>query len=140
MFAMGVFHHLGAQAHWAWTIVPNTLDRTRLHRFEANNHDNINNTTSHQSPGELKTGTASRARVVGVVDGDVGHTELVEYPLATCGVAIAIASYTSLHIVIGDMCIEKSLCSRLEAEFGICSELSWFDELCEANAEHVCVV
>ena len=91
----------------------------------------------HHVAAHVQTSRASRAVVVHVVDGDLGHAELVEHTLAAGGVAIAVASDTLVNIVVVDLGIEHSLDTSLETELSVVDLAAGLDELGHAHAEHV---
>ena len=85
----------------------------------------------------IQTSRASRAVVVYVVDGDLGHAELVEHTLAAGGVAIAVAGDTLINVVVVDLSIQHSLDTGLETELSVVDLAAGLDELGHAHAEHV---
>lgn len=80
---------------------------------------------------------SSRAVVVDIVDRDTSHAELVEDALSACAVAIAVACYTLVDVVVVDVSIEHSLDTGLESEFWVVNLSSRLDELGHAHAEDV---
>jgi hypothetical protein len=65
------------------------------------------------------------------------HAKLIENPLPTCGIPIAVASYSCLHVVIVDLCIQHSFYSCFVPHFGVSTLLARLDEFGEPNTEHV---
>lgn len=65
------------------------------------------------------------------------HSELVEDSLAACAVAVAVACYALVHVVIVDLGVEESFYSGFVAEFGIINFVSRLDELGHADAKDV---
>lgn len=55
----------------------------------------------------MEAGRASTAVVIDIIYRDGGHAKLVENALAACGVAIAVASYTLVDVVVVDMRVEE---------------------------------
>lgn len=90
-----------------------------------------------QGPGHVDTSATGRAVVVDVVDGNLGHAELVEDALATGAIAVAVARDGLVYIVIVDLRVKKSLDAGFEAEFCVVDFSAGFDELCHAHAEDV---
>jgi hypothetical protein len=86
-----VLHHGGREAHGAWTVVPDGLDGARTHLLEADHHHAVCSAVTNKRSGQVQTSGASRAGVVGVVDGNTVHAELIEDPLAAGGVSVAVA-------------------------------------------------
>ena len=114
MLAPRLLHQRGPQPHGTRPIIPDTLDAAGLHGLKAHHHDHIDNAAPDERPGELQARGARRARVVRVVDGDVGHAELVEDTLAGGGVAVAVACHARLYVVVRDVCVQQGLCARFE--------------------------
>lgn len=82
----------------------------------------------------MEAGAAGGTGVVGVVDWDAVHAELVEDALAGCGVAVAVAGDACLNVVVVDLCIEHGFGAGFKAEFWVLSATAWFDELGHAYA------
>ena len=62
---------------------------------------------------------AGGAIVVGIVDWDLCHTELVEDALAAGGVAVAVAGDALVDIVVVNLGIEEGFDAGFEAEFRV---------------------
>lgn len=75
-------------------------------------------------PRHVQPRRASGAVVVDIVDGDLGHAELVEDALATGRVAVAVAGDALFDIVVVDLSIEESFDAGFETEFRVvdCTE------------------
>ena len=140
MLPPGLLHQPRPQPHRTRPIIPHALDTPRLHGLKANDHCTIHDPAFHQRPGQLQTRAARCTGIVRVVDGDVGHAELIEDALAGGGVAIAVAGDAGLDVVVGDVGVEKGFGAGFEAEFGVGAEVAGFDELGEADAEDVGVL
>lgn len=134
MLSSGLLHHPSTQTHWTGPVIPDALDAARLHGLKPNHHRDVHDSTSHQCPGQLQACRAGRASVIGVVDGNIRHAELIEDALAGRGVAVAVARHTGLDIIVGDVCVEQGLGAGLEAQFWVWPKLAWLDELREAHA------
>ncbi|KAI6768775.1 hypothetical protein HG531_010964 [Fusarium graminearum] len=91
----------------------------------------------HQGPGHVETGASSRAVVVDVVDGDLGHAELVEDALAAGAVTVAVTRDALVHIIVVDLRVEKGLDACFEAQFCVVNFAAGFDELGHAHAQDV---
>ena len=65
------------------------------------------------------------------------HSELVEYTLPACTVAVAVACDTLVHVVVVDLGVEERFYSSFVAELGVVDFVSRFDELGHAYAEDV---
>lgn len=70
VLATSLLHDLGRQAHWTWSVRPDTLDRTRTHLLKTDDKDTIDSIVSDQSSGKVKTSRSSSTSIVGVVNGD----------------------------------------------------------------------
>ncbi|KFY21090.1 hypothetical protein V491_03168, partial [Pseudogymnoascus sp. VKM F-3775] len=86
---------------------------------------------------DVEAGRAGGAVVVDVVDGDLGHAELVEDALAAGGVAVAVACDALVDIIVADLGVEHGLDSGLEAKLGVVNFSARLDELGHAYAEDV---
>ncbi len=62
---------------------------------------------------------ASSAVVVGIVDGNLRHAELVEDALAAGGVAEAVAGDAMVDIVIVDLGVQEGFDAGFKAELGV---------------------
>jgi hypothetical protein len=85
----------------------------------------------------MKSRRASRAVIVDVVNRDLCHAELIEYSLATGGIAVAVAGYTLVYIVVVDLRIQHGFDARLKTKLGVIDFSARFDELGHAYAEDV---
>lgn len=86
---------------------------------------------------QMKACRASRAVIVNVVNGDLCHAELIEYSLAAGGIAVAVASYALVYIIVVDLRIQHGLDARLKTELGVIDFSARFNELGHAYAEDV---
>lgn len=77
------------------------------------------------------------AVVVDIVDGDPGHTELVEHTLATGAVTVAVAGHALINIIVVDLGIKHGLDTSLKTELGVVDLATGLDELGHAHAEDV---
>ena len=114
-------HHGRAQTHGTWSITPNTLDTAWTHLLKSNHHHAIDSAIPDQRPRHMQTRRACSASIVGVIDWDRAHAELVEDALTRGRVAVAIACYASLDVVVGYACVEHGLDASFIAKFGILS-------------------
>ena len=80
---------------------------------------------------------AGRAVIVDVEDGDLGHAELIEDALATGRIAIAVACYSLINVVVVDLGVEEGFDASFEAEFGVVHFSPWFDEFGQTYAKDV---
>ena len=79
----------------------------------------------------------SRAVVVHIVDGNLGHAKLIEDSLTASAVTIAVASDSLIDIVVIDLRIEEGFDTGLETELGVVDLATRFDELGQAYSKHV---
>jgi len=86
---------------------------------------------------QVEAGGAGGAVIVDVVDGYLGHAELVEYSLAAGGVAVAVAGNALVHVVVVDLCIQHGFDAGFEAELCVVDFPARFDEFGHAYAEDV---
>jgi hypothetical protein len=86
---------------------------------------------------QVETGGAGGAVIIDVVDGDLGHAELVEYSLPAGRVAVAVASNALVHIVVVDLCVQHGFDAGFEAELCVVDFPARFDEFGHAYAEDV---
>lgn len=86
---------------------------------------------------QVQTRRPGAAIVVDIVDGDLGHAELVEDSLTTRRITVAVARHTLIDIVVVDLSIEEGLDAGLVAEFCVIDLSSWLDEFGHAHAEDV---
>ena len=134
MLPISLLHQIRTQPHRTRPIAPNTLDAPRLHLLKPTNKHNIRKPALHHLPRQVQTRGARRAGIVGVVDRDAGHSELVEDPLAGGRVAVAVAGDAGVDVVVGDLGVQQGFCASFEAEFGVLAQGAWFDEGGEADA------
>ena len=92
---------------------------------------------TNQIPPHSKAGGASGAIIVNIVDGDLCHAELVEDALAASGVAVAVACYTLVDVVVVDLGIEHCLYAGFETELGVVDFAARFDEFGHTHAEDI---
>lgn len=82
VFTSCVLHHFSHQSQSTWTALSFlTQDRSWLHGLKANHHDNIGDAAPYERAGEVEARTPGRASIVGIVDWNCGHAELVENTL-----------------------------------------------------------
>ena len=112
-------------------------DGSWRHFLKADNEDAVGHAATDELAGHHEACGAGGARVVHIVDRDLRHAELVEDSLATSRIAVAVACYTYLDVIIVDAGIEHCFAACLEAQFGVVHKVAWFDEAGEAIA---CVV
>jgi hypothetical protein len=86
---------------------------------------------------QMKTRRAGRAVIVDVIDRNLCHAELIEYSLPTSGIAVAVAGYTLVYVVVVDLRIQHGLDARLKTKLGVIDFSARFDELGHAYAEDV---
>ena len=80
---------------------------------------------------------ARGAVIIDIVDRDRGHSELVEDALAAGAVAVTVAGYAGIDIVVVDMGVEKRFNARFEAELCVFDFAAGFDKLGHPDAEDV---
>lgn len=85
----------------------------------------------------MKPRRTRRAVVVDIVNGDLGHAELVEYALATGAIAVAVASDALIDIVVVDLGVKKGFDARFETELGVVDLASRLDELGQTYTQHI---
>lgn len=130
-------HHLSGCTSRVAPIIPETLQTSRHHLLKAHHKDTIRTTMTYNISRQMKTRRASRAIIVDVVNGDLCHAELIEYSLAAGGIAVAVASYTLVYVVVVDLRVKHGLDARLKTEFGVINFSARFDELGHAYAEDI---
>lgn len=91
----------------------------------------------NQGSSHVKTGASGRTVVVDVVDGDLGHAELIEDALAAGAVAVAVARDALVYIIVVDLRVEEGLDACFEAQFCVVDFAAGFDELGHAYAQDV---
>ena len=82
----------------------------------------------------MEASSTGWAVVIYVVDGYFGHAELVEYSLATGGVAVAVAGDALVDVVVVDLCIKHGFDASFETELGVVDFASGLDEFGHAYA------
>lgn len=85
----------------------------------------------------MQTRRSSRAVVVDVIDWDLCHSKLVENSLSASRIAITIACYSLIDIVVIDLCIQHSLYTGFKPELCIVDLATRLNELGHANAKDV---
>ena len=93
------------------------LEGAREHFFKAHHHHAVCRTMRHRFACHVKARGAGAAVVVYVVYGDGGHSKLVENTLAAGGVAVAVACYALVDLVIVYLGVEEGF------DTGLCNEL-----------------
>ena len=116
--ASGCLHHLPCRPCWVCAIFEEGLERAGEHLFKAHYHHAVCGTVRHSLACHVKACRAGRAVVVDVVYGDGSHAELVENALAAGGVAIAIACYALVDIVVIDLGVKEGF------DTGLCNDFS----------------
>lgn len=140
MFPSGGLHQTGPQAHGTWTVVPLVLDGSWLHGFEAHDHDHVGGAPAHEGASQLDPCTPRGACIVLVVDGNLGHAELVEDALSRRRLSVGVAGDSGLDVVVRDVGIQERLGAGFEPQLGVWSELSGLEELGQADTQDICVV
>lgn len=135
--ASGLSHHGDGRANGVLAVVEEALERARHHLLEADNHDTVGSARGDEGAAHGEAGRAGRAVVVDVVEGDLGHAELVEDALAAGGITVAVASDALVDIVVVDLGIKEGLDTGFEAELGVVDGAAGLDELGHAHAEDV---
>ena len=115
MPSISLLHQLRRQPHRTRPVAPNTLDTPSLHLLEAANQHAIRQPPFHQLSREVQARRAGRAGVVGVVDGDAGHAELVEDALAGRRVAVAVAGDAGVDVVVVELGVEQGFGAGFQA-------------------------
>jgi hypothetical protein len=111
------------------TVLEETLERSGEHLLKANNKHAVRGAVGNHVPAHVETSGSGRTVVVDVVDRDTGHAELVENALSTRRVAITVACYALVDVVVVDVCIEHSLHASLEAELRVIDLATRLDKL-----------
>jgi hypothetical protein len=130
-------HYLSTRTSRVAPIIPETLQTSWHHLLKAHHKDTIRTTMTYDISRQMKTGRASRTVIVDIVNRDLCHAELIEYSLAAGGIAVAVASYTLVYVVVVDLRIQHGLDARLKTELGVINFSARFDELGHAYAEDV---
>ena len=112
-------HHLPSSPNRILPILPKTAQTPRKHLFEPNHHDAIRHTMADHIARHVQARGPRAAVVVDIVDGDLGHAELVEDALAAGGVAVAVAGNGLIDIVVVELGVEEGFDAGFEAEFGV---------------------
>jgi hypothetical protein len=118
-------------------ILEETLQTARKHLLKPHNQHTIRRTMRNHIPTHEEARRAGRTVVVDVVYGDTRHAELVEDALAACRVAVAVACYALVDVVVVDVGVEHGFDAGFEAEFGVVDFAARFYELGHAYAEDV---
>ncbi|KFX92965.1 hypothetical protein V490_05049, partial [Pseudogymnoascus sp. VKM F-3557] len=130
-------HHVGGGTGRVLTVVPEALEGTGVHLLEADDEDTVSATVGDDITSNVQTGGSGGAVVVDVVDGDLGHAELVEDTLTAGGVTVAVAGNTLVNIIVADLGVKHGLDTGLETELSVVNLSARLDELGHANAEDV---
>ena len=130
-------HHGDGGAHGVLTVVEEALEAAGHHLLEADDHDAVGGARGDQLPRHGQAGAAGGAVVVDVVDGDLGHAELVEDALAAGAVAVAVAGNALVDVVVVDLGVEQGLDAGLKAELRVVDLAAGLDELGHAHAGDV---
>lgn len=130
-------HHLSRGTSGILPIIEEALETAAHHLLEADDENAVGAAVSNGVPSHRKAGRASRAVIIDVEDGDLGHAELVEDALATCRIPVAVARDTLLDVVVVDMRVEHGFNTSFEAELRIVDFAAGLDELGHAHTEHV---
>ena len=115
MLPISILHHIRRQPHRTRPIAPNALDTPSLHLLKPTNENTVRKSTLDQLSRQVQTRRAGGAGVVGVVDRDPGHAELVENALAGGRVAVAVAGHAGIDLVVVDVCIEQGFGAGFKA-------------------------
>lgn len=99
------------------------------HLLEANHQDAVGGAVGNGLSRHIQAGRAGRAIVVDVVDGDLGHAELVEDALSTGGVAVAVTGDALVDVVVVDLGIKHGLDASFKAQLVVVDFAPGFDEL-----------
>ena len=137
MLAVGLLHHIGHQLMGTGSIPRVALDGASCHLLKADDKNTIGHTSPHERSGHVQAGRARGASIVGIVDGDGAHAELIENALARACFACAETTDSSLHVIIRDLCIQHGFDTSLEAKFGVGVLALGLEKLGDADAEHV---
>lgn len=135
--AASLDHHVDRRADGVLAVVEEALQAAGHHLFEADDEDTVGGAAGHKRAAHGQTCAAGRAVIVDVVDGDLGHAELVEDALAAGAVAVAVAGNALLDVVVADLGVKHGLDSGLEAELGVVDIAAGLDELGHAHAQDV---
>lgn len=135
--AAGLDHHVDGGAEGVLAVVEEGLERTGHHLLEADDEDAVGGARGDKGAAHGETGAAGGAVVVDVVDGHLGHAELVEDALAAGRVAVAVAGDTLVDVVVVDLGVKHGLDTGLEAELSVVNIAAGLDELGHAHTEDV---
>ncbi|KFY87906.1 hypothetical protein V498_06977 [Pseudogymnoascus sp. VKM F-4517 (FW-2822)] len=130
-------HHHARGAGGVLAVVPEALQGAGVHLLEADDEDAVRAAVGDDITADVQAGRSGRAVVVDVVDGDLGHAELVEDALAARGVAVAVAGNTLVNVIVADLGVKHGLDTGLETELGVVNLSARLDELGHAYAEDV---
>lgn len=135
--AAGLGHHHAGGAGGILAVVPEALEGAGVHLLETDDEDTVSAAVGDDITADVQAGGAGGAVVVDVVDGDLGHAELVEDTLAAGGVTVTVAGNTLVNIVVADLGVKHGLDTGLETELGVVNLSARLDELGHAYAEDV---
>lgn len=122
---------------WVRPVLEEGLEGSWKHLLEANNQDAVGGTVCNHVAAHEQTSRASRAVVVDVVNGDLGHAKLVEDALTAGAVTVAVASNTLLDIVVVDVSIQHGLDTSLETELIVVDLATGLDELGHTHTQDI---
>lgn len=130
-------HHLNRRPSRVRPILEETLQAPGEHLLEADDHDTVSSSVRDGLSSHMQPRGPSRAIVVDVIDRNLGHAELVEYPLAASAIAIAVACNSLVDIVIVDLGVQECFDTGFETELGVVDLAARFDELGQAYSNYV---
>lgn len=136
-YPSGRFQHGVRGAGRVFAVVEVGLEAAGRHLLESDDEDAVGGAVRDGLAGHVETGAPCRAVVVDVVDGDLGHAELVEDSLATGRIAIAVARHSLVDLVVVDLRVQHCLHAGFEAEFMVVDLSSWLDEFGHSYAEDI---
>lgn len=127
-------HHLARRASRTLPVLEVALQATAHHLLEPDDQHAVRRSVGDEGPAHVQARGSRGAVVVDVVDGDLGHAELVEDTLAAGGVAVAVAGYALVYVVVRDLCVEQGLDTGFEAELCVVNLPAGLDEFGHAHA------
>ena len=119
-----LYHHLSRCPNRIFSVFIERLQTSRKHLLKAHNHHAVCHSMLDHVPRHMQACRAGGAVIVDIVDWDLRHAELIEYPLAAGRVAIAVAGDSLVDIVVVDLGVQEGLDAGFKPELGVvdCTE------------------
>lgn len=130
-------HHQAGGSGGIFPVVEESLQAAGHHFLKADHQHTIRGAAGDILSPNGEAGRAGGTVVVDVDDGDLRHAKLIEHPLATGGVAVAVACNALVHIVVINVGVQHGLDAGFEAQLCVVHLAAGFDELGHAHAKDV---